>query len=79
MAVPWQADFIECAQQWWPGQRPDSVRRNGAFADWLPPEWDRPRAIQHVELVRNWWRLGFIVQQGDEFVEQERDLPFIGV
>jgi hypothetical protein len=79
MAVPWQADFIECARLWWPGQRPDSVRRNGAFAEWVPPEWTNPNDMQHVELVRNWWRLGFIVQQGDEFVEQERDLPFIGV
>ena len=25
MALPWQADFYECADYWWPAQRPDSV------------------------------------------------------
>jgi hypothetical protein len=25
MAVPWQADFFECREHWWPAQRPDEV------------------------------------------------------
>jgi L-Lysine epsilon oxidase N-terminal/L-lysine epsilon oxidase C-terminal domain/Iron-containing redox enzyme len=25
MACPWQADFYECRDDWWPAQRPDSV------------------------------------------------------
>jgi hypothetical protein len=25
MALPWQADFYECRDHWWPGQRPDDV------------------------------------------------------
>ncbi len=25
MALPWQADFYECQQHWWPTQRPDDV------------------------------------------------------
>jgi hypothetical protein len=25
MAVPWQADFTECDNFWWPAQRPDNV------------------------------------------------------
>lgn len=25
MACPWQADFFECRQTWWPAQRPDDV------------------------------------------------------
>ncbi|MEC4749878.1 LodA/GoxA family CTQ-dependent oxidase [Methylomicrobium sp. Wu6] len=25
MALPWQADFWECQQHWWPAQRPDDV------------------------------------------------------
>lgn len=25
MACPWQADFWECQQHWWPAQRPDNV------------------------------------------------------
>lgn len=30
MAVPWQADFTECAGGWWPSQRPDIVMRDAA-------------------------------------------------
>ena len=25
MALPWQADFWECQQHWWPAQRPDDI------------------------------------------------------
>lgn len=25
MALPWQADFFECQEHWWPAQRPDEV------------------------------------------------------
>ncbi len=25
MALPWQADFYECREHWWPAQRPDDV------------------------------------------------------
>lgn len=25
MALPWQADFFECKDNWWPAQRPDAV------------------------------------------------------
>src|SRR5262249_29448273 len=25
MALPWQADFNECAEHWWPVQRPDDI------------------------------------------------------
>lgn len=32
MAVPWQADFYECKQHWWPSQRPDSVISEAQFA-----------------------------------------------
>ncbi len=42
MAVPWQADFMQCLNAWWPAQRPDVVRftEDGAAA---PPmlQWDR--------------------------------------
>lgn len=31
MAVPWQADFWECQQHWWPAQRPDDVIPNEEF------------------------------------------------
>jgi len=28
MAVPWQADFLDCNGEWWPSQRPDVVMTN---------------------------------------------------
>jgi hypothetical protein len=31
MAVPWQADFFECQQHWWPSQRPDTVISEETF------------------------------------------------
>jgi len=31
MAVPWQADFYECQQNWWPAQRPDDVVTDEVF------------------------------------------------
>jgi len=33
MAVPWQADFYQCAQHWWPVQRPDDVVQEADFDD----------------------------------------------
>jgi hypothetical protein len=76
MAVPWQSDFLDCALdhglQWWPAQRPDDV---------FPPSgpqklWIRGGKDWHIEsredMVENWHKLGFVVQQGDRFVETER-------
>ena len=31
MAVPWQSDFFECYDHWWPAQRPDDVLPDAAF------------------------------------------------
>lgn len=52
MALPWQADFLDCAKDnrifgfffgWWPAQRPDDVFRTPADAAALTNmvEWDR--------------------------------------
>jgi len=84
MAVPWQADFLACADQYWPGQRPVTIHRDGALQDWAPKEWIidpevDPKTPGYIEMVQNWSRLGFVVQRGEEFVERERNLPFVGV
>jgi hypothetical protein len=45
MAVPWQADFNDCNSEegadWWPGQRPNEVRRDGEkkLHKWAP-DWE---------------------------------------
>ena len=50
MAVPWQADFNDCSIQqgadWWPGQRPNEVRRGQERdTEWVLPDWE------HLDMV----------------------------
>jgi L-Lysine epsilon oxidase N-terminal/L-lysine epsilon oxidase C-terminal domain len=75
MAVPWQADFNDCSIEqgadWWPGQRPNEVRRGQERdAKWVPPDW------KHIDMVNKWSQLGFVVAktvEGNvEYVEDER-------
>jgi hypothetical protein len=77
MAVPWQADFNDCSIEngadWWPGQRPNEVRRGSeVHAPWTP-DWD------HQKMVDRWAQLGFVVPKkvGNkiEYVEDERFVP----
>lgn len=85
MAVPWQADFMDCKQEtgdqnnpelrgvwgWWPSQRPDETHRpaGAGMVLWVPPNTD------HAWMVANWAKLGFVlrVNTTDDFVEQDRD------
>ena len=77
MAVPWQADFLDCANGvWWPSQRPDiamvkATNIPGSKADWAEPIFD------HQGMVDQYQQLGFVVRsrQGDKIVyaEAERD------
>jgi hypothetical protein len=78
MAVPWQADFHDCSIEfgadWWPGQRPNQVRRGQEHdAEWVPEDWER-----WIGMVDNWAQLGFVVAKtvGNkvEYVEDERFL-----
>jgi len=66
MALPWQADFIACGDEWWPAQRPNHVRRQGVTAEWVPTTW------VSLDMVDRWDQLGFIVKDGDTYVEAER-------
>ena len=73
MAVPWQADFTDCAQDgelaWWPAARPDDV-----FPESGDPQapWIRDIVSTPEDMVKKWHRLGFIVKKGAQFVETER-------
>ncbi len=69
MAEPWQADFNACGRFWWPAQRPVSVKRDGQFVPYTPANWG------FGDMVKNWSKLGFILKEGDEYVEKERTLP----
>jgi hypothetical protein len=77
MALPWQADFADCAAFWWPSQRPVFVN-TGAGQDQL---WDRNingvTRNGHLNMVDFWSRLGFIVRDPGtgQFAEADRQ-PF---
>ena len=76
MALPWQADFADCSNFWWPSQRPDNVTlRTGEKL-----RWDRGVAglasNQHLNMVEFWSELGFVVfdRSMGKFIEDERTL-----
>jgi L-Lysine epsilon oxidase N-terminal/L-lysine epsilon oxidase C-terminal domain len=75
MALPWQADFADCGNFWWPSQRPDDVTRDGE-----KKRWDEgivgPTKDGHLNMVNFWSRLGFVVSDAatDRFVEVDRTL-----
>ena len=74
MAVPWQADYNDCAQEgelaWWPAQRPDDV-----FPEAGGPQvpWTRGIVKDMSDMVQKWHRLGFVVKKGARYVETERN------
>lgn len=68
MALPWQADFIECSRVWWPVQRPDTAlfKEDGTGT---PPNfrWDRGLVVgsvqthaSHLNMVRHFAKLGLV-------------------
>jgi hypothetical protein len=74
MAVPWQADFKACANNWWPVPRPNDVIPQGTAT---PLAWDRDVGSP-LEMVSEWHALGFVVQQGGEYFEVDRcDMTFV--
>jgi hypothetical protein len=82
MAVPWQADFNDCRNEgdygWWPSQRPNDALPSASAtqrADWARPtvQFDTGKQVStHQDMVANWYKFGFVVADGDLFVETER-------
>jgi hypothetical protein len=68
MALPWQADFKDCDDNWWPVPRPDEVIRGGTGGS----IWTAGIADNLDQMVHNWSQLGFVVTQGSQHVEVER-------
>jgi hypothetical protein len=72
MALPWQADFYECrfddGIQWWPAQRPEQVFTSSGNRQ----RWTRDIINNKQGMVLNWHKLGFLVRQGEEYIETER-------
>lgn len=73
-ALPWQADFLDCDDTWWPVQRPNDVVRDGAAGRWIPDGWgEGEENPSYEEMVRQWWRLGMVVSRdgGASFAEED--------
>ncbi len=71
MALPWQADFLDCGALWWPAQRPVSVKVGSQFES-FSRGIDGFDPNRYARMVRYWSHLGLIVQEGSEYVETER-------
>lgn len=67
MALPWQADFKACDDNWWPVPRPNDVIQQGTGTSL---RWER-NAPSSIDMVNNWSSLGFVVRQGPQNVEVE--------
>lgn len=85
LALPWKYDFADCALEieedqqgksrniyWWPAQRPDIVvfDDQGTFKQ---DRWTRGVEFEANWMVRRWHHFGFVVKQGDIFLETERN------
>ncbi|EUC12344.1 LodA/GoxA family CTQ-dependent oxidase [Paraburkholderia hospita] len=58
MACPWQADFYECRDDWWPAQRPDSVITDVTFDDLYKSYKTERRKIEALLFNRERWDRG---------------------
>jgi hypothetical protein len=75
MSVPWQSDFLDCAQEgaflmaWWPAHRPIQVWPEGGA---LPDLWSRGLGETATDFIRNWHRMGMVLEIGGKFLETQR-------
>ncbi|NIK58881.1 LodA/GoxA family CTQ-dependent oxidase [Kribbella shirazensis] len=67
MALPWQADFKACGDNWWPVPRPNDVVPSSGVGQ---ARWDRD-VTSMDDMVALWHTLGFVVEQGSQHVEVE--------
>jgi hypothetical protein len=75
-ACPWQADFYECREAWWPSARPDQVDRAGGLADWDSGITADTTQLSDYNMVLNWHSLGIVKETSrGVFSEAERTLP----
>lgn len=57
MACPWQADFYECRDAWWPAQRPDSIIQQADYEEILKefPDERREAGLPKMLFTRKSW------------------------
>ncbi|MBF0273780.1 MAG: LodA/GoxA family CTQ-dependent oxidase [Nitrospinae bacterium] len=72
MSIPWHSDFYECTEYWWPMERPTTVyATDGGEA----LRWDRDYVSSKTEMVTDWYKLGYILKEGNAYLERERNAP----
>jgi hypothetical protein len=71
MALPWQTDFLACADNWWPPQRPNQVVRGQDYQYWSAG------ITNGKDMVARWSYLGFVIRTASGFKEVERS-PVLG-
>jgi hypothetical protein len=92
MALPWQADFMECAIEWWPPQRPDTAlfTEDGVAT---PPSFRWERGLltgdnefdthgSHLNMVNHFAELGVlqpITVDGEEVLAETGRNPALPV
>ena len=63
MALPWQADYADCSDHWWPSQRPVHVTKQDGTPN---QQWDRGingRNLNgHLNMVKLWFNLAFVLR-----------------
>jgi hypothetical protein len=82
MALPWHADFTDCAAEggygWWPSHRPDEIfptANSKKRVDWARADShfeSGKTEITHEDMVSNWYKFGFVVDQNGVQFETER-------
>lgn len=92
MALPWQADFMECAVEWWPVQRPDTAlfREDGSPTP-ANFRWDRGLVVpqpddfgspqSHLNMVLHFAKLGVldrITVDGEQVMAETGRSPELG-
>jgi hypothetical protein len=76
MALPWQADYADCSDYWWPSQRPVRVTKQDGTSD----RWDRGinGVVRdgHLNMVDFWSELAFVLRDAasGNFAEVGRQL-----
>jgi hypothetical protein len=79
MALPWQADFNDCSDDWWPSQRPTNIFVSSGDVPNSPVRWadgvsSSTSASNRRKMVENFSKLGFVVSDGvGSLIEAERD------
>jgi L-Lysine epsilon oxidase N-terminal/L-lysine epsilon oxidase C-terminal domain len=86
MALPWQADFLDCSKggtptgrqyAWWPVQRPDNIVAD--FDTTKGRIWARKADGTPFnafdDMINSWWTLGFVVDKNNDLFETDGPIP----